>query len=310
MMRESSLLARTAAVLLGLLVLVAVFADLLCSHAPLLARTGGHWHVLPAVTEPARAAALTRELREQDGFAVWAPVRASPTAKATDDAERHWLGTDDSGRDVLAQIIFGARTLVTTTLGALLVALVVGVPLGAAAGRGNVADALLSRTVEWTGAVPTVVAIAVLHASELVTSTWVVAIALGALRAAEVARLVRGEVLRVSGTDFVLAARALGASPIAVVRRHLAPHLFGPVLVSASLGAAAVVLVEAALSYLGLGVPGEVPSWGALLGRAGVAPTGRLLPGLAIVITTACLAILAETLEDRLAARRGGAGRV
>lgn len=290
-----------ASTLLALLVLLAVFADLIASDAPILARYRGSWLVLPVVTEPALLARIDPAELEQGGV-IWAPLRASPTRDAATPPTRtqRW-----------AQTVHGARSVVVTTLGVLALALALGVPIGALAGRGNFADALLSRAVELTGALPSLILVAALQAGRVAPSWLAFVVILGALRGVEVARLVRGEVLRVSGTEFVLAARALGGSPLRVVVRHVLPHVWGPVIVNATFGAAAVVALEAALSFVGLGLPDPVPSWGRLLGQVGSAGAWPLLgPAAGILGTTVCLYVVADFLDDRVSARRGAASRV
>lgn len=297
MIRTWRLAPRIATLFLALLGLAAVFADWIAADAPLAAKHHGRWLLLPAVTAPAAWRRIEAEPLEA---VVRAPLAASPDA-APSSAQR-----------VLAQTVHGTRSTVLTALGVVLLALALGVPLGSLAGRASFADALLSRSVELTGALPALVLVATLHAGGLRPGWLALVLVLGALRAVEIARLVRGEVLRVSGTDFVLAAKALGASPREVLLRHVLPHVWGPAIVSATFGAAAVVLLEAALGFVGLGLPEGVPSWGRSIGR--VAADGSALwllgPGVAIFATTVCLYVVADALDDRVSARRRGASRV
>jgi len=293
--------AKLALLVLSHLVLVAVFADLLASESPLLVRHAGSWWVLPGVTAPAAWGEVDPAALDSTSPALWAPVRARPA-----------LTSGASGAELVSLCIHGSRSIVITTLGVLALALALGVPLGALAGRGVVWDGLLSRAVELTGALPSLVVVAALATGHAELGWLGFVIVLGALRGVEIARLVRGEVLRVSGTEFVLAARALGGSPLRVVARHVLPHVWGPVIVSATFTAAGVVALEAALSYLGLGLPDDVPSWGRLLGHAGrgIGVGAALAALLAILVTTACLYVVADALDDHLSARRGGASRV
>ncbi len=299
MTRRSPWVLRAAALLLALVALIGVFADVLASEAPLVARHRGTWLVLPAVTAPA---AWARVDRAELSAAVWAPLSADPNLETNPATPAR----------ALAATIHGARSIVVTTVGVLLIALGLGVPLGALAGRLSFADSLLARAVELSGALPALVLLAALGAGHLGPSWLSLVLVLGVLRGVEVARLVRGEVLRVSGTDFVLAARALGGSPIGVTFRHVLPHVWGPVTVSAAFTASAVVTLEAALSFLGLGLPHSAPSWGrqlALVARSGGLGAG-LGPAIAVVITAGCAYLVADALDDRLSARRAGPSRV
>lgn len=291
--------ARAAALVLALVALIGLFADVLASEAPLIARHDGTWLVLPAVTAPATWA---RTDPSELGAVVWAPLRAS----ASSDAPA------GSPARSMAATVHGARTVLVTTLGVLVIALFLGVPLGALAGRLSTADALLSRAVELSGALPALVLLAALGAGRFGPSWLALVLVLGVLRAVEVARLVRGEVLRVSGTEFVLAARALGGSPLGVTLRHVLPHAWGPVTVNAAFTVSAVVALEAALSFVGLGLPRDVPSWGrelALSAQGGGLAAG-LGPAIAVIVTTACAYLVADALDDRLSARRKGPSRV
>jgi len=150
------------------------------------------------------------------------------------------------------------------------IAVSLGLGFGALAGQGSpLPDALLARAVEVTGALPALIVLALVRASNAIPAWLGFVLVLSLLRSVEIARLVRGEVLRVGGTDYILAARALGASTRHVIRRHLFPHVLGPVLVSAAFTAASVVALEAALGFLGFGLSNDVASWGSLLGQVG-----------------------------------------
>ncbi len=295
---------RLALCFLGVLVLLAVFADLLASSQPLVARAEDGLWVLPAVTSPHRFAGRSSERIEAElgdhGWAVWAPIRAS-AAPATADV---------GARNVMAELVFGARTVTLATLATLAIALVLGLLLGTLAGfGGSLADAVLARAVELSGALPTLVALAVVRTWHAIPAFVAFLLVIGALRGIELARLMRGEVLRVHGQDFVVAARALGVPPLRVLTRHVLPHALGPLLVSAALTAAHVVGLEAALSFVGLGLAPELPSWGGVLGQidGGLSASAVLLPALAIVATTAALYRVADALDDALSARRGRA---
>jgi ABC-type dipeptide/oligopeptide/nickel transport system permease subunit len=313
--------ARVAAVLLALLALVGVFADLLASEAPLVARGNGTWWVLPALTEPSvrgrSSDDIAHELGE-DAWVVWAPVRAGPTTRAAigplaGPASGHPLGTDAASRDVLSVLIHGTRSVMLTTLVVVVVALAFGIPLGTLAGVGTtLPDAVLARSVELTGALPTVVLLTLVHVSGLLPGWFGFVVVLSALRTVQMARLVRGEVLRVSGSEFLLAARALGGSTSGVIRRHVMPHIWGPVLVSAAFSAAAVVGLEAAVAFLGISTTPDGATWGSLLGEAGSGLHARALwpAAFASISTTGAWYVLGDALDDWVCARREGPSRV
>ncbi len=305
--RAFSFVTRAALLFVVSLGLMAVFADWMASDAPIVAQSNGTLVVLSAVVGPKPA---------ETDWAVWPPVRFGPRTESTPLAapsRTHPLGTDAMGRDVVAVIVHGARSVVLTTLVVLALAIAIGVVLGALAGYGpRLGDAILARAVELSGALPTLVLLALFRASSIVPS-WLAFVAIVSLmRSLEVARLVRGEVLRVGGSDYVLAARALGGSGVGVVRRHVLPHVLGPVLISAAFTAATVVGLEAALTFLGLGQSADHASWGALLAQArrGVGVLPLATAGGAVLLTTLSLYAIAERLDDRICARRGGPTRV
>lgn len=292
--------ARVALLFLALLCLVATFADLIVSGGPLVAGSRGQLHVLSG----------------RDGDWDWrldpllsaSPVTPSASGPARPPSAAHWLGTDSEGVDVLARTVHGARSSVLVTLSVLAIALSFGLVLGGLAGMGPpLWDALLARIVELTGALPTLVVLAIVRSVETVPGVLSFVAVVAALRAVRIARLVRGEILRVAGQDFVLAARALGVPEWRIAVTHVLPHVMGPVLVAATFTLASVVALETALSFVGLGLPADVPSWGGLLGQAGsgVGAIAVAVPALAVVATTTAAWLVADALDDALSARRG-----
>jgi peptide/nickel transport system permease protein len=182
----------------------------------------------------------------------------------------------------------------------LLGSIVVGVTLGAAAALGSpVWDGLLARTLELTGAVPSVIAFAVLRSTVPLSSLVAAGIVLTVLRSLSVARTVRTDAVQLAGSDFVLAARALGSSRTRLFRKHVFPHLVGTVLAGAPFTAAAVVGLDAAACFLGLAPRGS--SWGATIAEAlqGSPPTVPFGPLLGLAVTTAALAVLADAYVAR-----------
>jgi len=216
----------------------------------------------------------------------------------------HLFGTDDLGRDVLARMIHGARVSLTVGFSATLIALLVGSLFGAIAGYyGGAADWLVSRLIEVVLCFPflfLVLGIVALFRPSLLT----IMIALGLTSWTSEARYVRGEVLRLRDLEFAQAARASGARDSRIIFRHLLPNALAPVLVSASFGVAYAILVESALSFLGLGVALPVPSWGSILSVAeqymDTAWWLVVFPGLAIFTTVAAFNVIGDRFRDAL----------
>ena len=218
--------------------------------------------------------------------------------------DQHRLGTDDLGRDVLARMIHGARVSLSVGLTATAIALIVGSLLGALAGYyGGAADWIVSRLIELVLCFPflfLVLGIVALFGPSFLT----IMIALGLTSWTTEARFVRGEFLRIRDMEFAVAARASGARDWRIIVRHLLPNAFAPVLVSASFGVATAILIESALSFLGMGVPLPTPSWGNLLYSAEqhieYAWWLAVFPGIAIFLTVAAFNIIGDRARDAL----------
>ena len=216
--------------------------------------------------------------------------------------DQHRLGTDDLGRDVLARMIHGARVSLSVGLTATAIALIIGSLLGALAGYyGGAADWIVSRLIELVLCFPflfLVLGIVALFGPSFLT----IMIALGLTSWTTEARFVRGEFLRIRDMEFAVAARASGARDWRIIVRHLLPNAFAPVLVSASFGVATAILIESALSFLGMGVPLPTPSWGNLLYSAeqhiDYAWWLALFPGIAIFLTVAAFNIIGDRVRD------------
>jgi peptide/nickel transport system permease protein len=213
------------------------------------------------------------------------------------------LGADLVGRDVLSRILYGARvSLLVSTLGTLL-ALVLGLAGGLLAGfyRG-IPDALISRFVDAMMAIP-VLLLAIALASVLRHgSVWIVVLILGLVNWTYLARIIRAEVLSLRERDFIEAARALGARDRSILARHLLPNLVGPIIVFATLSMAGNILLESALSFLGVGIQPPTPSWGNMIQEGmsvyTVAWWITLFPGLAILLTVVSLNLMGDGLRD------------
>lgn len=214
------------------------------------------------------------------------------------------LGTDDLGRDVLTRILYGARISLLVGFVAVGIATLIGILLGALAGYyGGWIDSLIMRFVDVMLCFPSFFLILAVVAF-LEPSIWNIMIIIGLTGWMGVARLVRAEFLSLRERDFVLAARALGASDGRVIFRHILPNALSPVLVSATLGVAGAILTESALSFLGIGVQPPTPSWGNML-IAGKQTLGTAwwlsaFPGLAILLTVLGYNLLGEGIRDAL----------
>ncbi len=214
----------------------------------------------------------------------------------------HLLGTDDRGRDVFTRMVYGTR--ISLTIGILAVAIytTIGMILGGIAGFfGGRVDALVLRLVEVMICFPTFFLILTLRGFVTKASVFHIMLIIGLTGWTGIARLVRGEFLRLKGQDFVQAAIALGFDQRRIIFRHLMPNAMGPVLVSATFGVAGAIILEASLSFLGLG-PTTAPSWGQIMtvGRRLHAWTLILAPGFAIFVTVSLLNLVGEGFRDAL----------
>jgi peptide/nickel transport system permease protein len=216
----------------------------------------------------------------------------------------HYLGTDTLGRDVLSRIIFGSRVSLKVGFVAVGLATLIGLFIGALAGYyGGWVDSALMRLVDLMLCFPAFFLILAVIAL-LEPSIWNIMAVIGLTGWMGVARLVRAEFLSLREREFVTAARALGASDIRLILRHMLPNALAPVMVSATLGVAGAILTESALSFLGLGVQPPTPSWGNIL-TAGkdnieIAWWLSVFPGLAILITVMSYNLLGEGIQEAI----------
>lgn len=216
----------------------------------------------------------------------------------------HPLGTDGEGRDVLAQLVWGARVSLSVGFVAVGIAVIIGILLGVAAGYyGGAVDIVISRLIEVMMCFPTFFLILAVLAF-IGPSIYNIMIVIGFTGWTGVARLVRGEMLKLRSREFVMAARVSGARDRRIIFRHLLPNALSPVLVVATFGVASAILVEASLSFLGFGVPPSTPSWGSLLSQAqdfmDVAWWLTLAPGFAIFLTVTAYNLVGEGLRDAI----------
>jgi peptide/nickel transport system permease protein len=196
------------------------------------------------------------------------------------------MGTDQLGRDVLSRIIYGARISMTVGVAATAMTMTIGVLIGLSAGFfGGKVDLVLMRFTDVMLSLP-VLLLAMAFVAVLRPSVGSILIVIGLVSWTQVARVVRAETLTMARRDFVLAAGALGATAPRMIRRHVLPNVMPVIIVMAALGVSGTLLLEAALSFLGLGVPPPAPSWGRMIEEATIyfrtAPWLAMFPGLAI----------------------------
>lgn len=307
----------------GFLIFVALFASFLANDKPLIFYHGGsvYFPVLSGVDKvddfvwrdlKKKAPFMFHHITvkgEEDAYAVWPPVRYSPTEYnliefLSAPSADHWFGTDDSGRDVLSRMIYGARISLSVGFVAVGIALVIGIFLGALAGYfGGWADAVISRMIEIMLTIPTFFLIIAIIAF-LPPSIYNIMVVIGLTGWTGVARFVRAEFLKLKQLDFITALRALGASNRRIIFLHMLPNAMAPVLVSAVFGIAGAILTESSLSFLGFGVPPPTPSWGDILSQSRdyieFAWWLTVFPGLAIFLSITAYNLVGEGLRDAM----------
>ena len=231
------------------------------------------------------------------------PTRMDVSVRLARPSAAHWFGTDDVGRDVFSRVVHGARLSLVVGAAVVTLSFVVGVSCGLVAGYYRALDNAVMRVMDGLMAFPAIILAIALMAS-LGPSVTNVIVAIAVVYSPRVARVVRGSVLVIRETSYVEAARALGASDVTLIARHVLPNCLSPVIVQGSFVFAAAVLTEAALSFLGVGVPPYVPSWGNILseGRLYIqqAPWLVLYPGAAIMLTILGLNLFGDGLRDML----------
>jgi peptide/nickel transport system permease protein len=223
---------------------------------------------------------------------------------------QHLMGTDEFGRDILSRIIYSARVELLVSIAGVGLAVVLGVPLGLVSGyRGGWLDAVAMRIQEGLLAFPAIL-FAILVVVAFGTSAISIILTVGVVYLPRFARLIRGVVLVLKGQEFILASRACGASEPRLIFRHVLPNCIAPILVLVTLAMGVAVLIEAGLSYLGLGVQPPTATWGTMLQHAqsypAQAPWYVLAPGFCIFLLVLALNLIGDTLRDTLDPRLRG----
>ncbi len=241
------------------------------------------------------------------------------TARLATPSWLHPMGTDDLGQDIFARMLYGGRISMAVGLAAMMMAIVVGVAIGAVAGmsRGWVDVALMWLTDLFLSLpqLPLLLLVIYLFRDSLkamfgteVGVFILIVLVIGGFRWMPVARLVRAQFLSLREKEFVEAARALGASTGRQVLRHILPNSLGPVIVAGTIDVAAAIIAESTLSFLGLGFPSDIPTWGRILFDSkdylDIAPHWALFPGLAIFLTVLTINFIGDGLRDALDPRK------
>ena len=301
-------------VVICLLFFVAIFAPLIANNRPYVYCADDRIYFPIFYDYP--------ELRDTDfksadcaGFKLFPPIPYSYSEYDLDyivlpPGPEHLLGTDEQGRDLAARMVYGTR--VSILIGFIAVALYVfiGIVIGSIAGYyGGWIDLVISRFIEMIMCFPTfflILTILALWGPSLAS----VMIVIGITGWTGIARIVRGEFMRIKESDYVVATRALGAGDLRIIIRHVLPNSLAPVLVSATFGIASTILIESSLSFLGFGVQPPTPSWGDILSQSrdfmDFAWWLTLIPGFAIFITITAYNLLGEGLQDALDPKSSG----
>lgn len=247
------------------------------------------------------------------------PTRIDFSKALLPPGAQHWMGTDDLGRDVLARIMLGGRISLAVGIAAMLVAMSVGVLVGATAGYwGGRIDNILMRITDLFLALPVVPLLLLLiflfrdRLRQLMGPEmgifWLIIFVIGILNWMTVARLVRGSFLSLKQREFVEAATCIGVSRPAIMFRHILPNTMGPIIVAATLSVGSAIITESVLSFLGLGFPPDTPTWGRLLydgqNYLAMAPWMVLFPGFFIFLTVLSINFMGDGLRDALDPRQ------
>lgn len=309
--------------IIGLMVFVSLFANVIANNKPIMCNYQGTFY-MPALHEylvdigisswsPEMAEVNWKELEYE--WSVFPPIPYTADDQDEDNTfvapfsggdHSHYLGTDQLGRDMFAGLIYGARISLSIGLIAMGIATIIGLILGSLAGYyGGWVDFLISRIIEIFLNFPTffliIVIVAIAQDSYPGLLIFLIMLVIGITGWMGIARLARGEVLRVRSMEYVTAADALGFSASRVILRHVLPNSLAPVLVAIAFGIASAILTEAGLSFLGFGVPASVVTWGSMLSESRGAVYAwwmAVFPGLMIFLTVLSYNLIGDGLRD------------
>src|SRR5262245_12901112 len=306
----------------GFLLATALFADFIANDKPYYLSYKGesYFPIFRSYLVAAGLATWPPELQNVDfkkldgSKAMFPPIPFRPTninllAPLEPPSASHWLGTDKIGRDVMAGMIHGSRISLSIGFVAVGIAVIIGVILGATAGYfGSWVDLVISRLFEVMLSIPTFFLLITI-AALLPPSIYLTMLIIGATSWVGIARFTRNEFLRIRNLDYVTSAIALGVTDRKVMFRHILPNALAPVIVSVVLGIAGAILIESSLSFLGIGVPAELVTWGSILQEGSGATFAwwlAVFPGFAIFITVLAYYLVGEGLREVLDPRLRG----
>jgi peptide/nickel transport system permease protein len=273
-------------------------------------RTEGAWSGLLRVLTSGTIASASLILLAVVLIAIAAPILATtdpllihPTERLRPGSLQHWFGTDALGRDVYARVVYGARTSLIVGTFAAVASITFGLVIGVIAGYFRMADLIIMRVMDGVMAIPSIVlAVALVAISGASMTTVLVAIAVPEIP--RVVRLVRGVILSLRSEPYVEAAISLGTPAPLLLVRHMIPNTMAPLIVQSSFVLASAILTEAALSFLGVGLPPEIPSWGNIMSEGRkyfqLYPALIFIPGAFLAVTVLSVNLIGDALRDAL----------
>lgn len=302
-------LAMAGLVVIALLALIAIAAPLIANNRPYIYIDPQGSVYFPLFRDYPHLRGLDFRSEELQGFKIFPPVAYSYSEYNLEEilippGRRHIMGTDEKGRDLAARMIYGTQVSLLVGFIAVAIYVAIGIIIGSLAGYyGGWVDLVISRFIEMVICFPTfflILTILALWGPSMVS----VMVVIGITGWPGVARIVRGEFLKLREMDFITASRAIGARDWRIIIRHMLPNALAPVLVTASFGVASTILIESSLSFLGLGVQPPTPSWGQILSNSNqfldIAWWMTIIPGFAIFLTITSYNLIGEGIQEAI----------